>query len=425
MQTVREDQIQSALNSPTTNLFMLKPLLRQYDCLVSNHAASDNGILEKYYRELVVKRHIQNDDAQVEVLGHLQQLLDTISEKAVYDSKLTLGKLLSAKPEQGKSLYIFGDVGRGKSMLMDFFFQACPIKQKRRVHFHVFMQEVHGFIHQRRKFQKGDPIPALARHIRKSTLLLCFDEFNVSDIADAMILARLFDQLFKKGIIMVATSNYHPDALYKDGLQRELFLPFIALLKQSAEILELVAKEDYRLTHLKALSTTFHAPLGETGNAFLRQSYNNLTNSAATEPVVLQVQGRQVQFAAAHGDILFTSFQELCGRALGAADYLAIAREFNTLLLSDIPKFSLENKDEAQRFVVLIDVLYEHNVKLICTAEAPADQLYTDEGPFEFKRTQSRLAEMQSERYLSRTLKSDVLKGFSWKRQEGRSRVIG
>jgi cell division protein ZapE len=409
MQTVREDQIQSALNSPTTNLFMLKPLLRQYDCLVSNHAASDNGILEKYYRELVVKRHIQNDDAQVEVLGHLQQLLDTISEKAVYDSKLTLGKLLSAKPEQGKSLYIFGDVGRGKSMLMDFFFQACPIKQKRRVHFHVFMQEVHGFIHQRRKFQKGDPIPALARHIRKSTLLLCFDEFNVSDIADAMILARLFDQLFKKGIIMVATSNYHPDALYKDGLQRERFLPFIALLKQSAEILELVAKEDYRLTHLKALSTTFHAPLGETGNAFLRQSYNNLTNSAATEPVVLQVQGRQVQFAAAHG----------------AADYLAIAREFNTLLLSDIPKFSLENKDEAQRFVVLIDVLYEHNVKLICTAEAPADQLYTDEGPFEFKRTQSRLAEMQSERYLSRTLKSDVLKGFSWKRQEGRSRVIG
>ncbi|WP_231383534.1 cell division protein ZapE [Methylobacter luteus] len=358
--------------------------------------------MEKHYRELVVKRHIQNDDAQVEVLGHLQQLLDTISEKADYDSKLTLGKLLSAKPEQGRSLYIFGDVGRGKSMLMDFFFQACPIKHKRRIHFHVFMQEIHHFIHQWRQSNSGDPIPALARHIRKSTLLLCFDEFNVSDIADAMILARLFQQLFEKGVIMVATSNYHPDALYKDGLQRELFLPFIALLKQSAEILELVAKADYRLTHLKALSTTFHASLGEAGDEFLRQSYKNLTNGVATESVVLQVQGRHVHFEAAHDDILFTSFKELCSRALGAADYLTIAREFNTLLLADIPKFSLENKDEAQRFVVLIDVLYEHNVKLICTAAAPADQLYTDEEPFEFKRTQSRLVEMQSERYLSK-----------------------
>jgi cell division protein ZapE len=381
---------------------MFKPFLRQHDYLVSNQATSENGVLEKHYRELVVKRHIQNDDAQVEVLGHLQQLLDTISEKADYDSKLTLGKLLSAKPEQGRSLYIFGDVGRGKSMLMDFFFQACPIKHKRRVHFHVFMQEIHHFIHQWRQSNSGDPIPALARHIRKSTLLLCFDEFNVSDIADAMILARLFKQLFEKGVIMVATSNYHPDALYKDGLQRELFLPFIMLLKRSAEILELVAKADYRLTHLKALSTTFHVSLGEAGDEFLRQSYNNLTNGAATESVVLQVQGRHVHFEAAHDDILFTSFKELCCRALGAADYLTIAREFNTLLLADIPKFSLENKDEAQRFVVLIDVLYEHNVKLICTAAAPADQLYTDEEPFEFKRTQSRLVEMQSERYLSK-----------------------
>jgi cell division protein ZapE len=184
-------------------------------------------------------------------------------------------------------------------------------------------------------------------------------------------------------------------------LQRELFLPFIALLKQSAEILELVAKEDYRLTHLKALSTTFHVSLGEPGNAFLRQSYNHLTNSAATEPLVLQVQGRKVHFAAAHGDILFTSFRELCGRPLGAADYLAIAREFNTLLISDIPQFSWENKDEAKRFVILIDVLYEHNVKLICTAAASVDQLCTSDGPFEFKRTQSRLVEMQTERYLS------------------------
>lgn len=380
---------------------MFKPLLRQYDCLASNYAASDNGILEKHYQELVVKRHIQNDDAQVEVLGHLQQLLDTLLEKADYDSKLTLGKLLSAKPEQGKSLYIFGDVGRGKSMLMDFFFQACPIKQKRRVHFHAFMQEVHHLIHQWRQSNDGDPIPALARHIRKSTLLLCFDEFTVDDIADAMMLARLFKQLFKKGVIMVATSNYHPDALYKDGLQRELFLPFIALLKQSAEILELVAKEDYRLTHLKALSTTFHVSLGESGNAFLRQSYNHLTNSAAMEPLVLQVQGRRVHFATAHGDILFTSFRELCSRPLGAADYLAIAREFNTLLISDIPKFSWENKDEAKRFVILIDVLYEHNVKLICTAAASVDQLCTNDGLFEFKRTQSRLVEMQTERYLS------------------------
>lgn len=400
MPAVRKNQIQSALASSDKPSSMFKPFLRQYEYLGSSQAEPDNGTLEKQYRELVVKRHIQNDDAQVEVLGHLQQLLDTISEKADYDSKLTLGKLLAVRPEQGKGLYIFGDVGRGKSMLMDFFFQACPVKQKRRVHFHAFMLEIHDFIHQWRQSKSDDPIPALARHIGKSARLLCFDEFNVNDIADAMLLGRLFNQLFGRGIIVVATSNYHPDDLYKDGLQRELFLPFIALLKQSAEILELVAKEDYRLTHLKALSTTYHAPLDEAGKAFLRQSYNNLTNSGAMESVVLQVQGRRVHFAAAHGDILFTSFKELCGRALGAADYLVVAREFSTLLISDIPGFSLENKDEAQRFVVLIDVLYEHNVKLICTAEVPADQLYTGNRSFEFKRTQSRLLEMQSEKYL-------------------------
>lgn len=362
-------------------------------------ATLNPDVLKKRYQELVDKHHLHNDLAQIEVLDHLQQLLNQMQDQ----SPLRIMRLPGFKHKtinKRKSLYIFGDVGRGKSMLMEFFFSACPIERKRRVHFSMFMLEVHEFIHQWRKQHNSDPIAAYAKHIRTSTWLLCFDEFNVTDIADAMILTRLFEHLFAQGLIFVATSNYHPDDLYQNGLQRGLFLPFIQQLKQSVHVLELSAKEDYRLAHFKDLNQTFYIGLDHNAETFLQQSYALLTNNAKTEATVLHLQGRDVHFKAAHGDILYSSFEELCHRALGAADYIKIAQVFSAVFIAKIPQLSRENRDQARRFVTLIDALYEQKVKIICTAAAPADQLYQADGVFEFKRTQSRLMEMQSEKYI-------------------------
>jgi cell division protein ZapE len=363
------------------------------------HSSVNPELLEKRYQELVVKHHLHNDLAQVEVLGHLQALLNRMQNQSPL-RRIRLPVVRQKINVQGKSLYIFGDVGRGKSMLMEFFFQACPIKRKRRVHFHNFMLEVHEFIHQWRQQHDSDPIAAYAKHIRATTWLLCFDEFNVTDIADAMILTRLFEHLFAQGLIFVATSNYHPDDLYQNGLQRELFLPFIQQLKQAVNVLELVAKEDYRLAHFRALNQTFYLGLNHCADLFLQKTFATLTNNAQTEATVLHLQGREVHFKAAHGDILYSSFEELCQRALGAVDYIKIAQLFNTVFIANIPQLSKENRDQARRFVTLIDALYEGKVKIICTAAVPANQLYQADGVFEFKRTQSRLMEMQSEKYI-------------------------
>lgn len=366
-----------------------------------NHSQLGNDVLKKCYQELVVKHHIQSDDGQIKVLGHLQQLLDSIFEQIEQEKQPVFSRLLASPQKKVKSLYTFGDVGRGKSMLMDVFFDACPIDSKRRVHFHAFMQEMHEYMHHWRGKYEGDPLPSLAVNIRQSALLFCFDEFHVTDIADAMLLSRLFTRLFNLGVVVVATSNQHPDDLYKNGLQRELFLPFIDLLKQSADILELVAKEDYRLSHFKAMKTTFYSE-PEGGYDFLQQSFNELTNDGSREVRKLKVKGRELNFLTVHGDILLTSFNEICGRPLGPADYLTIANEFSTILIADIPYLSIEIRDQARRFVTLIDALYEQNVKLICTSVAPPEQLYLEMGGFNFKRTRSRLTEMQSERYLQR-----------------------
>ncbi|MCK4840319.1 MAG: AFG1 family ATPase [Methylococcales bacterium] len=365
------------------------------------HSLLASDLLECRYQELVVKHHIQSDDAQIEALGHLQQLLDDILVQSEPKKIVLFSRRLSSAQKKAKSIYIFGDVGRGKSMLMDVFFQACPIKLKRRIHFHAFMQEVHQYMHDWRSNHQGDPLPSLAIKIQKSALLLCFDEFQVTDIADAMLLSRLFTQLIDLGVIFVATSNQHPDDLYKGGLQRELFLPFIALLKQSSEILELVAKEDYRLSHFKAMKTVFYSE--EKGaDEFLQQSFNELTNCGNTEIKRLKVQGRELEFAAVHGDILFSSFEELCNRPLGSADYLIVASEYSTIFIAEIPIFSVEIRDQVRRFVTLIDTLYESNVKLICTLAVPVEELQFEDSHFDFKRTKSRLIEMQSEQYLQR-----------------------
>lgn len=358
-------------------------------------------LLENQYNALVAQGHIQYESAQVTALHHLQTLLDNILAAVDYEQKSTLHKLILPKPDIYQSLYIYGNVGRGKSMLMDLFYEACPIRQKRRVHFHAFMLEVHAFIHQWRRQSNTDAISALAKHIRASELLLCFDEFHVSDIADAMILMRLFNKLFDLGIVAVITSNCHPNELYHDGLQRELFLPFVGFLQEKAKVIELVADQDYRLSHLQALKTTYYYPLDEQAAKFVRQSYNELTNFAPLKPGAVEVLGRKVVLSAVHGNIALTSFDELCMHALGPADYLEIGNRFDIVILADIPKLTNEKCNEAKRFVTLIDALYEHKVKLICTAEVPAQELYTDgEGSFEFERTVSRLIDMQSESYL-------------------------
>lgn len=363
-----------------------------------------SGLLEKQYNHQVAQNHIQHDDAQFIALLHLQKLLDQIVASVDYDRKSVAHKLLSSPPEKCQSLYIFGDVGRGKSMLMALFYEACPVDQKRRVHFNMFMLEVHAFIHEWRRQNKTDAIPALAKKIRASVFLLCLDELHVTDIADAMILERLFAKFFELGITVVMTSNRHPDDLYLGGLQREQFLIFTRLLQRKSKVIELVAKEDYRLMHLHALEATYYFPLDAHAGEFVQRSYNEFTNFAPKQAGILHVLGRKVILSAVHGDIALTSFDELCVQSLGSADYIEIAREFSTLILAGIPRLTPEKRNEAKRFMTLIDALYEHKVKLICTAEVPAQALYTEgDGAFEFRRTVSRLIEMQSEAYLQST----------------------
>ncbi|MEI6335714.1 MAG: cell division protein ZapE [Methylococcaceae bacterium] len=360
-----------------------------------------SGILKKQYNHQVSQHHIQHDNAQLSALRHLQTLLDYVGACSRYDQKSVVYKLLSSPPERCQSVYLFGDVGRGKSMLMALFYEACPIEQKRRVHFNLFMLEVHAFTHEWRQHNDTDAIIALAKKIRASAALLCLDEFHVTDIADAMILERLFSKLFQLGLLVVITSNRHPDDLYRGGLQREQFLIFTKLLQKESKVIELVAKEDYRLMHLHALEATYYFPLDAHAGEFVQQSYNEFTNFAVLQTGFLQVLGRKVTLSSVQGDIALTSFKELCMQPLGSADYNEIAREFSTLIMADIPKLSADKRNEAKRFMTLIDALYEHKVKLICTAEVPAQELYTQgDGVFEFKRTVSRLIEMQSEGYL-------------------------
>jgi cell division protein ZapE len=316
-----------------------------------------------------------------------------------------------ADPPQG--LYIYGGVGRGKSMLMDMFFRTAKVPAKRRVHFHAFMQEVHGLLNDARRRTAGsgrakpagrarndDIVGEVARQLARDAWLLCFDELQVLDIADAMILGRLFEALFDVGVVIVATSNRPPCDLYKDGLQRELFLPFIAMIENKLDLLQLDSRTDYRLESMRSMNV-FLTPLDQATEARLRAYFARLTHGASVAPETLIVHGRELVIPMAADDIAFISFPELCEQPLGPADYLAVATRYDVLFLSRIPQLRPEKRNEAKRFVTLIDALYEHRVKLICSAETPPDQLYrAGQGAFEFERTASRLHEMQSEGYL-------------------------
>ena len=362
------------------------------------------------YERLLENGDIQPDPSQARAVEKLQDLHEALAQysdqmgKQGWMARLRLGRNKKTPPP---GLYLWGGVGRGKSMLMDMFFDVAPVEDRKRVHFHGFMQEVHKRMHSFREAVKAgkapestDPLVALSRVITDQAWLLCFDEFHVTDIADAMILARLFEALFEAGVVVVATSNRHPKDLYKDGLQRDTFLPFIDMLGEKLDVLELEAGIDYRLDRLKTMEV-FLTPVNAETDAKLEQDFHSLSIGGQPRPVTLNVQGREVEIPKVAEGVAMANFSDLCEKPLGAGDYLAIAESFHTLLLRGIPKLGPDKRNEAKRFVTLIDALYESKVNLICSAEAPPEELYTEgDGAFEFERTVSRLMEMQSEEYM-------------------------
>jgi cell division protein ZapE len=337
-------------------------------------------------------------------------ILDGLNEKLT--NSLGQRNWFSSSKDMPKGLYMWGGVGRGKSLLMDVFFTQIQTPKKRRVHFHAFMQDVHAHIHtwrqltprQRRRHKNHvrgageDPIAPTAKALARTAKVLCFDEFHVTDIADAMILSRLFKALFARDVVVIATSNRAPDELYKDGLNRQLFLPFIELLKQKLEIFNFDGDTDHRLRKLQR-APVYYTPLTDKNDAMIEAAWHRLTRPTIAQNIDIVVQGRTLTMRAA-GSTARAEFSYLCEQALGAADYLEIARQFTTLILEHVPILAPENRNEAKRFVTLIDALYEAKTNVIISAAAPPHKLYKDgAGNFEFERTASRLIEMQSTDY--------------------------
>jgi cell division protein ZapE len=365
------------------------------------------AIVLRQYRERVDAGLLTNDPVQAEAAG----LLDDLARRLADPPK---GGWFS-KPEPVRGLYLWGGVGRGKSMLMDLFFENAAPKAKRRVHFHEFMAEVQDRLDTWRKMPEADrkrspwrvkgagddPIPPVAKQVAEEARLLCFDEFQVTQIADAMILARLFDQLFQRGVTVVATSNRVPDDLYKDGINRPLFLPFIKHLKDRCDVFHLASDRDYRLDRLIA-APVWYAPLGPEADASLEEVWTRLTSGAHAQHVTLTVKGRKLEVSREAAGVAWFTFEELCARPLYSRDYLTIAANFHTIILQGVPQLGPENRNEAARFVALIDALYEAKIKLVASAAAEPETLYPEgDGAFEFERTASRLHEMRSTDYLA------------------------
>jgi cell division protein ZapE len=376
------------------------------------------------YRSLLAEGSLRSDSAQAKAVSRLQSLHLAVEshvhrlsgENASWLGRIGLGGRasppelqwtpLSADPSMVRQgLYLFGDVGTGKSMLMDLFFATSTVPQKRRVHFHAFMRDVHASIHrwrQEKAAKDSDPIPPLAKAIATESWLLCFDELQVNDIGDAMILGRLFAALLQEGVVMVITSNRPPEDLYKDGLQRERFLPFIALIREHLDVLEVNGGTDYRLGRSRGLDV-YYTPLSDAADEALAECFDRLAGGNAAEEETMEVQGRRWTVPRAADGVAWLTFEQLCQTNLGAADYLALASRYRAVILEDVPRLSPENRDAAKRFVTLIDALYEAKVIFVCSAESPPESLYTGgSGAFEFHRTVSRLMEMQSQDYITR-----------------------
>jgi cell division protein ZapE len=360
------------------------------------------------YRALRDANDIQEDPLQAAVAETLQRLHNVLKgyqpDAIPTGWKARLGFKGKRKPAP-PGLYIFGRAGRGKSMLMDLFFDSADVASKRRVHFHEFMIEVHDTIHAWRQSldkpkDEVDPLPQIARAIAGKSALLCFDEFQVTNITDAMMLGRLFEGFFDAGVVVVATSNFAPDNLYMNGLQRNRFLPFIDLIKERLNILELSSPTDYRQARLSRMQV-YHTPLGDGSDHALDLAFANLTEGARIEEESLSVKGREIAVVKSARGVAYFDFEELCQRPLGAEDYIAVGDHFHTIILGGIPRMSKDMRNEAKRFMNLIDVLYEKKVNLVASAEAPPEELCAaGTHAFEFQRTTSRLAEMQTPEYI-------------------------
>jgi cell division protein ZapE len=355
-----------------------------------------HGTLVDVLEPLLARRHATLDHAQVAALDRLQTLADDL--EVFREARQSALKRLFAPPDVPRGVYLFGGVGRGKSFLMDAFFAAVPVRRKTRVHFHAFMRDVHAALAEVK--HEEDPLAVVAADIARRWRLVCFDEFHVSDIADAMILGRLLTALFEGGVVFVMTSNYAPDGLWPNGLQRDRFLPTIALLRQWLDVVEMDAGIDYRLRALEHLAT-WHVPSGPAADTALAQAFEAMRSGADEDPQVA-IEGRTLKARRRAGSIVWFDFKTLCDGPRSQRDYLELARRFSVVIVSDVPRLGPETADQARRFTWLIDILYDHRVKLLASAEAPAEALYT-QGPnaHEFPRTVSRLTEMRTHDYMA------------------------
>jgi cell division protein ZapE len=381
---------------------------------LSSQASAESRSVVTRYDALVAAGTIERDAAQLDLVGRLEALAGRLAHLRNGHSRFGLARLLrlgngAAEAEAPRGLYIYGPVGRGKTMLMDLFFDSVEIPAKRRAHFNVFMADVHERIRAVRdkiktgEIKDGDPIAPVAQAIAREARLLCFDEFAVTDIADAMILGRLFTALFAQGVVLVATSNVEPDRLYEGGLNRALFLPFLRLLDERVETVRLEARADFRLEKLEG-EQVWYCPADAAAKAALDRVFVRLTGGAASTALTLHVKGHAVKVPLQAQGVARFSFRDLCVEPLGASDYIALARRFHTLIIDAVPVMDFDRRNHAKRFIALIDTLYERHVKLIASAEAWPDALYAgDMGVemFEFRRTASRLIEMRSRDYLA------------------------
>lgn len=363
------------------------------------------------YASRIASGELSQDPAQAKLAKRLDELLGEVANRRLAKKSSALGWMFARKSKSGKpprGLYVHGAVGRGKTMLMDMFFELVPAKRKRRAHFHDFMADAHARIHaHRQKLKAGetketDPVPPVASDLIDEAWVLCFDEFSVTDIADAMLLSRLFEQLFKRGCVLVATSNVEPSNLYRDGLNRQLFLPFVDILKEHVDVLDLDARTDYRMEAATRLPVYHQLDAGDDGSA-MDDAWERVTAGKQVAASTIEVKGRSVPVPKAAARAARFSFKDLCEAPLGASDYAAIAGRFHTVFVDRVPVMDQGGRNAAKRFITLIDTFYDRKIRLFMSAEAGPEALYDAPGgteKFEFARTASRLNEMQSEAYL-------------------------
>ena len=359
--------------------------------------------VEEFYQQAIIQRGFTADPAQREAVSRLQAVYDEwVAYKAQRSSSL---RRLIIRPDVPRGIYMWGGVGRGKSFLMDSFYSVVPVVRKTRLHFHEFMRGVHRELDELKGM--ADPLNEVANRIAKKYRLICFDEFHVSDVADAMILYNLLKALFDNKVSFIMTSNYEPDTLYPDGLHRDRLLPTIALLKEKLDILNVDAGTDYRKKVMEQV-VAYHTPLGAQVDQALRDAFAGVAETADQDPKI-NIEARVIRALRRAGGVIWFDFATLCGGPRSQNDYLEIASRFHTVILSSVPRMSVSMSSEARRFTWLVDVLYDHNVKLIMSAEVEPDQLYT-EGVLanEFHRTVSRIIEMQSAEYMSAERRSVV-----------------